>query len=95
MFRLGVKHFFTLSEEHKFEGKLAVFWVVAPCTPVDFYRRFRGAMIALIMEAASTINLQIILLNVANFSSGVKVKSEFTISSTFDCGHLKGSPLHH
>jgi hypothetical protein len=31
---------------------LAVFWVVAPCSLVDVYQRFRG--IALMMEVAST-----------------------------------------
>jgi hypothetical protein len=46
--------------------KIAGFWVVAPCGPVEVYRRFRGACyvqhqshacgfhIALTMEAAST-----------------------------------------
>jgi hypothetical protein len=33
---------------------MAVFWVVAPCSLVEIYRRFRGAYIALMMEAAST-----------------------------------------
>jgi hypothetical protein len=33
--------------------KMAVFWVVEPCSLVEVYRRYRGA-IALIMEAAST-----------------------------------------
>jgi hypothetical protein len=41
--------------------KTAVFWIVAPCNLVEVYRRFRDAclkaaraMIALMMEAAST-----------------------------------------
>jgi hypothetical protein len=39
--------------------KMAVFWVVAPCSLVELYRRFKGAcclhhQIALIMEAART-----------------------------------------
>jgi hypothetical protein len=37
--------------------KMAVFWVVAPCSLVEVYRRFRGAcwvLIALMMEAASS-----------------------------------------
>jgi hypothetical protein len=49
--------------------KMAVFWVVAPCSLVGVYRRFRGgcrlyhqsppspgrlSLIALVMEAAST-----------------------------------------
>jgi hypothetical protein len=42
--------------------KMAVFWVVAPCSLVEVYRRFRGScclhhqgdeIIALMMEAAS------------------------------------------
>jgi hypothetical protein len=33
--------------------KMVVFWVVAPCSLAEVYRRFRGA-IALMMEAAST-----------------------------------------
>jgi hypothetical protein len=37
--------------------KVAVFWVVAPCSLVEVYRRFRGTSfmrtIALIMEVAS------------------------------------------
>jgi hypothetical protein len=33
--------------------KMVVFWVVAPCSLVKVYRRFRG-LIALMMEAAST-----------------------------------------
>jgi hypothetical protein len=37
---------------------MAVFWVVAPCSLVEVYQRFRGAAIiraiALMMEAAST-----------------------------------------
>jgi hypothetical protein len=32
--------------------KMAVFWVVAPCSVVEVYRRFRSA-IALMIEAAS------------------------------------------
>jgi hypothetical protein len=35
--------------------QMAVFWVVAPCTLVEVYRSFSGALIiALMMEAAST-----------------------------------------
>jgi hypothetical protein len=35
--------------------KMVVFWVIAPCSLVEVYRRFRGACsIALMMEAAST-----------------------------------------
>jgi hypothetical protein len=40
--------------------KMAVFWVVAPCSLVEVYRCFRGAcclhhpLIALMMEAANT-----------------------------------------
>jgi hypothetical protein len=34
--------------------KMTVFWVAAPCSLVEFYRRYRGAIIALMMEAAST-----------------------------------------
>jgi hypothetical protein len=36
--------------------KMAVFWVVAPCSLVEVYQRFRGpcCSIALMMEAAST-----------------------------------------
>jgi hypothetical protein len=40
--------------------KIAVFWVVAPCSLVEVYRRFRAASIiramimVLMMEAAST-----------------------------------------
>jgi hypothetical protein len=33
--------------------KMAVFWVVAPCSLVEVYRRFRGAYY-LMMEAVST-----------------------------------------
>jgi hypothetical protein len=33
---------------------MAVFWVVAPCSLVEVYRRFRGPLIALMMEAART-----------------------------------------
>jgi hypothetical protein len=33
--------------------KIAVFWVVAPCSLVEVYQRFRGP-IALMMEAART-----------------------------------------
>jgi hypothetical protein len=33
--------------------KMAVFWVVAPCSLVEVYKRFRGR-IALMMEAAGT-----------------------------------------
>jgi hypothetical protein len=32
--------------------KIAVFWIVAPCSLVEVYQRFRGA-IAMMMEAAS------------------------------------------
>jgi hypothetical protein len=35
--------------------KMAVFWVVAPCSLVEVYRHFRGN--ALMMEAASTSKL--------------------------------------
>jgi hypothetical protein len=36
--------------------KMALFWVFAPCSLVEIYRRFRGAclLIALMMEAATT-----------------------------------------
>jgi hypothetical protein len=44
--------------------KMAVFWVVAPCSPVEVYQRFRGPcclhhqgdldLMALMMEAART-----------------------------------------
>jgi hypothetical protein len=36
--------------------KMAVFWVVAPCSLVEVYQRFGGAcnLAALMMEAAST-----------------------------------------
>jgi hypothetical protein len=36
--------------------KMAVFWVVAPCSVVGVYQRFRGpcCLIALMMEAART-----------------------------------------
>jgi hypothetical protein len=36
--------------------KMTVFWVVAPCSLFEIYRRFRGAycLIALMMEALST-----------------------------------------
>jgi hypothetical protein len=35
--------------------KMAILWVVAPCSLVEVYRRFRGACIrALLKEAAST-----------------------------------------
>jgi hypothetical protein len=41
--------------------KMAVFWVVAPCSPVEIYQRFRGPVgpddagrFALMMEAATT-----------------------------------------
>jgi hypothetical protein len=34
--------------------KLTVFWDVAPCYLVEVYRRFRGKIIALMMEAANT-----------------------------------------
>jgi hypothetical protein len=73
---------------------MGVLWVVAPCNLVEVYRRFRGAMIALMMEAASTINSQIAIKS-GEFFVMCKVKSDFTISSTFDSGHLKGSPFHH
>jgi hypothetical protein len=36
--------------------KMAVFWVVAPCSLVEVYRRFEGtcSIIALMIQAAST-----------------------------------------
>jgi hypothetical protein len=34
--------------------KMAVFWVVAPCSLVEFYRRFRAAYCRVMMEAVST-----------------------------------------
>jgi hypothetical protein len=39
--------------------KMAVFWVVAPCSLVEVYRHFTGAcsLIALMMEAASTFEM--------------------------------------
>jgi hypothetical protein len=37
---------------------MAVFWIVAPCSPVEVYQRFRGPCciqgVALMMETAST-----------------------------------------
>jgi hypothetical protein len=36
--------------------KMAVFWVVAPCSLVDVYRRFRSAMM---MEAASAFEMSV------------------------------------
>jgi hypothetical protein len=39
---------------------MAVFWVVALCSLVEVYRRFRDAMsIALMMEAASTSEMSV------------------------------------
>jgi hypothetical protein len=35
--------------------KMVVFWVVAPCSQVEVYRRFRGTCCALMMEAASAL----------------------------------------
>jgi hypothetical protein len=29
-------------QEHVLNVKMAVFWVVAPCSLVEFYQRFRG-----------------------------------------------------
>jgi hypothetical protein len=34
--------------------KMAVFWIVAPCSLVEVYRRFRGTYNALMMEVART-----------------------------------------
>jgi hypothetical protein len=36
--------------------RMAVFWVVAPCSLVEVYQRFRGAccLIALMMDAVNT-----------------------------------------
>jgi hypothetical protein len=31
--------------------KMAVFWIVAPCSLVEVYRRFGGGLIALTIEA--------------------------------------------
>jgi hypothetical protein len=55
--------------------KMTVFWVVAPCSPVEVYRRFIGtcclhhkgdeALIALMMEAATP----------ASFFGGPRLKS--------------------
>jgi hypothetical protein len=39
---------------NRLRKKMAVFWVVAPCSLVEVYRRFRGASIIRVMEAAST-----------------------------------------
>jgi hypothetical protein len=44
--------------------KMAVFWVVAPCSLVEVYRRFRGACchhqaITLMMKAASTSEMSV------------------------------------
>jgi hypothetical protein len=40
--------------------KMAVFWVIAPCSLVKAYRRFRYAyIIALIMEAVSTSKMSV------------------------------------
>jgi hypothetical protein len=43
--------------------KMAVFWVVAPCSLVEDYRRFRGVccllLIALMMEAVSTSEMSV------------------------------------
>jgi hypothetical protein len=35
--------------------KMAVFWDAAPCSVVEDYRRFRGAMIALMMAVVSML----------------------------------------
>jgi hypothetical protein len=34
--------------------KMTVFWVVGPCSLVEVHRRFRDAIIALMMKTAST-----------------------------------------
>jgi hypothetical protein len=41
--------------------KMAVFWVVAPCSMVEAYQCFRGALqgIALNLEAASTSEMSV------------------------------------
>jgi hypothetical protein len=44
----------TMTMMKQTEPKMAVFWVVAPCSLVEVYRRFRDWAIALMMEAAST-----------------------------------------
>jgi hypothetical protein len=43
---------------------MAVFWIVAPCSLVEVYRRFRGPcclhhQVALMMEAASTSEMSV------------------------------------
>jgi hypothetical protein len=35
----------TLKTEHRLKAKMSVFWVVAPCSLAEVYRRFRGALI--------------------------------------------------
>jgi hypothetical protein len=39
--------------------KMTIFWVVAPCTLVEVYRHYRGA-VAMVMEAASTSKMSAI-----------------------------------
>jgi hypothetical protein len=48
-----ILRYLTLRGENKFRVTMAVFWVVTPCSLVEVYRRFRDAMIVLMMEAAS------------------------------------------
>jgi hypothetical protein len=45
-----------ISGSHGSSVKMAVFWVVAPCSLVEVYRRFRATccLLSLMMEAAST-----------------------------------------
>jgi hypothetical protein len=38
--------------------KMAVFWIVVPCSLVEVFRRFRG-LIALMMEAANTSEMSV------------------------------------
>jgi hypothetical protein len=47
--------------------KMAVFWVVAPYSLVEVYRRFRGTccLIALMMEAARTSEMSVNLYQTA------------------------------